>query len=167
MEVGLSLGANLGERRAHMEAARKSILGMPGMRKLAQSPLYETQPVAVPPDYAHLPFLNAVLIVETILSPRQLLPLLLRIEQQQGRQPGHVPHAPRIIDLDIIYAGRHEIRDQDLEVPHPRWNTRRFVTQPLCDVRPDLLLPGQTRSVAAILAGLDDPHTVTIITKQW
>ena len=71
------------------------------------------------------------------------------------------------MDIDIIYAGSLQIREQHIVIPHPCWNQRRFVVQPLSDVRPDLIIPGQTITVADVLAGLNDPHKVTLFAKKW
>jgi 2-amino-4-hydroxy-6-hydroxymethyldihydropteridine diphosphokinase len=71
------------------------------------------------------------------------------------------------MDIDIIYADGLQIREQHLAIPHPHWAQRRFVVQPLCDVRPDLVIPGQTGTVADVLAGLNDPHKVILFAKKW
>ena len=167
MEAGLSLGSNLGDRLANLAAARDRIAADGALALTAQSPVYETDPVDVPRAHRTLKFLNAVLIVETALSAAALLPLLQEIERKIGRQPGQPRNAPRVIDIDIIYAGRRTVRRGNLVIPHPRWQERRFVVQPLCDVRPALRLPGQAAAVAAILAYLPAAPRVKLWKVKW
>jgi 2-amino-4-hydroxy-6-hydroxymethyldihydropteridine diphosphokinase len=91
------------------------------------------------------------------------------IEQETGRIPSPIVNAPRLIDLDIIYAGNLQINEAHLTIPHPRWHTRRFVLQPLSDIRPDLIILGQNKTVMELLNSLKDNHTVKLFTgaKQW
>lgn len=167
MEIGLSLGANMGDRLAQLILAKTMILALPGTRPAAQSPIYETEPVDVPPEFRHLPFLNGILIIDTPISTRQMMSMFHFIEQKVGRIPDPVANAPRPADIDIIYAGQLQIDEDRIVIPHPRWAGRRFVLQPLCDVRPDLRIPGQPGTVADVLAQLQDPGKVTLFTKAW
>jgi 2-amino-4-hydroxy-6-hydroxymethyldihydropteridine diphosphokinase len=167
MEIGLSLGANLGDRLGQLSQAKAMILALPGIKLAAQSPVYETEPVDVPAEFSHLPFLNGVLIIETLLPARQIMNLFHFIEQKLGRVPNPVANAPRSVDIDIIYADLLQLEDDRIIIPHPRWAIRRFVVQPLGDVRPDLRIPGQTGTVAEVLAQLQDPSKVTLFTRTW
>jgi 2-amino-4-hydroxy-6-hydroxymethyldihydropteridine diphosphokinase len=161
MEIGLSLGSNLGDRLANLAEATRRILALPGVRRLAASPVYETDPVGVQPQYRHLAYLNAVLIVASDTPVETLAESLRGIEHDLGRRRGADRNAPRPIDIDILYAGQEQRATAALEIPHPRWAQRRFVVQPLADVRPGLVLPGSDRTIAQILAGLTDPGRVT------
>jgi 2-amino-4-hydroxy-6-hydroxymethyldihydropteridine diphosphokinase len=76
-------------------------------------------------------------------------------------------NAPRIIDLDIIFAGALQVNSQVLSVPHPRWATRRFVLAPLADIAPDAVLPGETRTVAEVLLALPPGPEVTMFAIDW
>jgi 2-amino-4-hydroxy-6-hydroxymethyldihydropteridine diphosphokinase len=153
-EVGLSLGSNLGDRETHLRAARAKIVALPDVRLVACSPLYETEPVGVRPEYQHLKYLNAVLIVAAPWPAPWWLERLHEIETALGRIRTEDRNAPRTVDVDLLYCG-DEILDNDVAtVPHPRWASRRFVVQPLADVRPNLRLPGQSQTVAEILASL-------------
>ena len=167
MEVGLSLGSNMGDRLAHLKNAKAIILNSPGIMSADQSPVYETEPVDVPPEFQALNFLNAILIVKTLIPLSQLMRTFQFMEQKIGRVPNTVINAPRPMDIDIIYADGLQVREQHIVIPHPHWQERRFVVQPLCDVRPDLKLPGQTGTVADVLAGLNDPHKVILFAKKW
>ncbi len=169
MEIGLSLGSNLGDRLATLREAAHRIGRLPGIRIRAAAPLYETEPVDARPEYAGLRYLNTVLILEAPGDTR--LPELARqlhdIETALGRVRLPDRNAPRALDIDMLYAGSVTRADGILDLPHPRWATRRFVVQPLADVRPTLVLPGETRSVAAILAGLPPAGIERIAESDW
>ena len=154
MEIGLSLGSNLGDRSAALIAAKNHIDNISSVTVVESSPVYETAPVDVSAEHEHLPFLNAVVIVETESTPQDLLEEFHRIERDMGRSSTAEPNAPRTIDIDIIYADDLEMDTPELTIPHARWHQRRFVAQPLSDVRPQLILPGQDRTVSEILADL-------------
>ena len=167
MEVGLSLGSNMWNRLAHLQNAKAIILDCPGIVSADQSPVYETEPVDVPPEFQALNFLNAILIVKTLIPLSQLMRTFQFMEQKIGREPDTVINAHRHMDIDIIYADGLQVQEQHIVIPNPHWQERRFVVQPLCDVRPDLLITGQTGTVADVLAGLGDPHKVTVFAKKW
>ena len=167
MEIGLSLGANMGDRLEQLIQAKNMILALPGIKLSAQSPIYETEPVDVPAEFSHLPFLNGILIIETLISTRQMMNMFHFIEQKVGRIPSPVVNAPRPVDIDIIYADQLRIDEDHIVIPHPRWSIRRFVLQPLSDVRHELHIPGQSGTVAEVLAELQDPAKVTLFTKTW
>jgi 2-amino-4-hydroxy-6-hydroxymethyldihydropteridine diphosphokinase len=150
MECGIALGSNTGDRHAHLQAAVESLRTIDPALEL--SPIYETAPVDCPPGSSA--FLNAVAILHWSGTPEDLLHTLRRIESTLGRPLDRARNAPRTIDLDILFAG-DAIRDTaELTLPHPRLHQRRFVLQPLSDLRPALILPGFTRSIAALLAAL-------------
>lgn len=161
VEVGLSIGSNLGDRAGNLDAVRSAIDALAGVRTVAESPVYETEPVDVPAESADMPFLNAVLIVQSDLDPSELAARLRAVEDKLGRTRTPERNMPRTADIDIVYAGRLRMHTPDLTIPHPRWRGRRFVVQPLADVRPDLVLPGETRTVTEILLSL--PHTPKVL----
>jgi 2-amino-4-hydroxy-6-hydroxymethyldihydropteridine diphosphokinase len=168
MESALSLGSNEGDRIARLSDARRRILAIPGVTELARSPLYETEPVDVKPEFQDRKFLNAVLIVEADLTPREWLAHAQRIEAEMGRvREGKDRNAPRPIDIDLLYLGRHCVDSKTLIVPHPRWAKRAFVLRPLADVRPDKILPGVSRTVAQILADLVDETEMSRLPDEW
>lgn len=167
METGLSLGSNLGDRLGNLKEAKRLISLIPDVRVTAKSFVYETSPVGVPGEFAHLPFLNAVLLIETSSQPAELLAKLKKIEDDMGRVHKTGKNAPRPIDIDIVFSGNLCVADGGLHIPHPRWSSRRFVVQPLCDVRPDLKLPGQTQSVRDLLSALPPDQKVVLLTKEW
>lgn len=162
MEIGLSLGSNLGDRLANLRAARDGVCRLPGVALVAQAPVYETEPVGVKPEYAHLKFLNTVLILLSERPAAELQRAFAEMEVSLGRVRGADRFAPRGIDIDVLFAGDLWMETDQLTLPHPRWARRRFVVQPLADVRPDLVLPGADRPVREVLAGLPPGEDVAI-----
>ncbi len=156
MEAGISLGANEGDRLAQMRRAVDALGVCFGVRLLERSPVYETLPIGVPERYCGLRFLNAVLILEWPDGPEALLEICQALEREAGRVWTGERNAPRPLDLDIIYVNGAVCSSERLTLPHPRWAERRFVVEPLADVRPALVLPGQTRTVREILATLPE-----------
>lgn len=167
MEYAVSLGSNLGDRLASLRKARESIAALPGTTLIASSPVYETEPVGVADEHRQKFFLNAVIVFETDLQPADLSASLREIEISAGRARPAGRNAPRTLDLDIIYAGATLINTSALTIPHPRWAERRFVVQPLADLRPDLILPGQVHAVRQILLTLPPSPKVVCFRDQW
>jgi 2-amino-4-hydroxy-6-hydroxymethyldihydropteridine diphosphokinase len=167
MEVGLSLGSNLGDRLANLQEARRRLADTHGLVVTASSPVYETEPVDVPARFSDKPFLNAILVVDSSLDVRQVHTRARSIEAGMGRRREKERNSPRPIDIDIIYAGQERIRTDELVVPHPRWAERRFVARPLADVRPGLKLPGESRDVKEVLAALPARPVVRIFVSDW
>ena len=117
---------------------------------IVESSLWQSAPVDCPPDSP--PFINAVVGIQQRAgeTPESLLEKLQELEYAFGRRPKQVLNEPRALDLDIIFFGK-ELRDTPiLKLPHPRAHQRRFVLQPLSEIAPDLILPGQSKTCGAI-----------------
>ena len=153
-EAGIGLGSNLGDRLANLRAALDRLEALPGVRLLAKSSVYETEPVGVPEAYAALDFLNAAAVFEVTLAVESWSDAVHRIEAAMLRIRTGVRNAPRLIDLDLLYFGDIAMDRPHLHLPHPQCTARRFVCQPLAELRPGLVLPGETRTIADILATL-------------
>ena len=168
IEVGLSLGSNIPDRLAYIRKARQAISELGDATVLASAPMYETEPVDCPPAYRDNKFLNTVLIVGTSLDAHRFFQALQGIERVVGRRRRLERNAPREIDIDLIYYDGQTIRSGGLVVPHPRWTLRRFVLQPLSDVRGYLVLPGHDRRVRDILAALgpEGPKVAKVL-ETW
>lgn len=167
METGFSLGSNLGDRLANLRAARQRLAVLPGVRELTAAPIYETEPVGVKPEHRHLAFLNTVVILEGDFSPADWRRLTAQIEDDLGRVRSTDRFAPRTLDIDVLYVGDHCVDASGLTIPHPRWMLRRFVLQPLADVRPHLILPGSDRTVFQTLEHLPPGEAVKKICETW
>jgi 2-amino-4-hydroxy-6-hydroxymethyldihydropteridine diphosphokinase len=138
----LGLGSNIGDRRAHLEAA-VAALGESGVPVLASSSVYETEPVGLVLDQRD--FYNACLRVETELEPEPLLDACKQIERAIGRETAGVRHGPRLIDIDLLLLDDLEYSSPRLTLPHPEVSSRRFVIVPLLELEPDLALPSGKR----------------------
>lgn len=162
-QVFIALGSNLGDRELHLLRAVGEIGKIPAVRITALSGFYESAAVGVTeqPD-----FLNAVLRLETSLSPRQLLIELQRIETEVFRRVRTVRWGPRRIDLDILFYGDLTISDADLTIPHPRLHERRFVLQPMAEIAPDFVHPLLNRSIADLLQTVGGNERVVKIQEE-
>ena len=165
MRVGVALGSNLGNRMANLRAARQAITDLVGSKNALVSPVYETEPVNCEPGADK--FLNAVLEIDYDQDPTELLDDMIRIEESLGRRRDHDRNISRRIDIDLLYADELSVDNERLQLPHPRLHLRRFVLQPLADIRPELVLPGQTKPVRELLAQLKDSATVTRFAENW
>jgi 2-amino-4-hydroxy-6-hydroxymethyldihydropteridine diphosphokinase len=144
--AAVSLGSNIGDRRAHLDFAVAKLRALLGHARA--STYYETKPVGTPDDQPL--FLNAAVVGETARSARDILNGLRAIEDARLRQRPY-PNAPRTLDLDLILFGDAVIEEAGLVVPHPRFRTRRFVLEPLAEIAPDLIDPATGKSVAELL----------------
>jgi 2-amino-4-hydroxy-6-hydroxymethyldihydropteridine diphosphokinase len=141
----VGLGSNLGDREGTIRAA---VAELPGV--VAVSALRETDPVGITDQPR---FLNGVAALETGLTARELLDLLLAVERRLGRERGK-RWGPRTIDLDLLLYGDEVIDETGLRIPHPRLHERRFVLEPLAELSPALVVPGRGR-LEDLLAELD------------
>jgi 2-amino-4-hydroxy-6-hydroxymethyldihydropteridine diphosphokinase len=147
----IALGANLGDARAALRGASEAIETTPGLSMLAQSSVYSTAPIGgvEQPDY-----LNAVVIVDTMLSPRELLDRLHGIENAWHRTR-EVRWGPRTLDLDLIDYTGVTSDDPELTLPHPRAHERAFVLVPWLEADPEAELTG-FGPVAGLVSALGD-----------
>jgi 2-amino-4-hydroxy-6-hydroxymethyldihydropteridine diphosphokinase len=166
MKVGIALGSNLGDRLANLRAARKAVVDLSAnSASVLVSPVYETEPVGCEPGADK--FLNAVLEIEYDGDPTDLLQKLIRIEESLGRDRNHASNVSRKIDIDLLYAGELSVENERLQLPHPRLHQRKFVLQPLADIRPNLILTNQTKSARELLAQIEDSTKVICFAEKW
>jgi 2-amino-4-hydroxy-6-hydroxymethyldihydropteridine diphosphokinase len=145
----LGLGSNVGDRRAHLQAAVDALPGV-GVSVLASSSVYDTEPVGEVLDQPE--FLNAVVRVETGLDPEALLDACKAVERELGRVAGGVRHGPRPIDVDVLLLGDVSFSSDRLRLPHAEVTSRRFVLVPLLEVTPDATLPDGSPVADALAA---------------
>jgi 2-amino-4-hydroxy-6-hydroxymethyldihydropteridine diphosphokinase len=156
MRAGIALGSNLGDRAARLREARRHLFALhDGSGPFLCSRIYETEPQDCPPGSPA--FLNAAIELHSSLPPLDLLAALQRIEHQLGRPADHAFHAPRTIDLDILYLDNLRFVLPELTVPHPRIAERPFVLLPLADIAPNCLLPGFMETPAALATKIPHP----------
>jgi 2-amino-4-hydroxy-6-hydroxymethyldihydropteridine diphosphokinase len=150
MQAFVGIGANLGDAPATVQAAIEALARLPQCCALKASPIYRSAPVdASGPD-----FFNAVAMLETNLTPLDLLGALQGIEQDFGRQRPY-RNAPRSLDLDLLLMGNVAMHSEVLTLPHPRLHQRAFVLRPLLDLAPGLTAP-DLGPLAAWLPGVAD-----------
>lgn len=146
----LSIGSNQGDRLGYLQAAVDSLADTPQTQVVAVSGVYETDPVGGPeqPD-----FLNAVVVVETVLSARTLLERAHAVEDAYERLREE-RWGPRTLDIDLVALGDVQQSDDEVQVPHPRAHERAFVLVPWHEVDPTAELPGRG-AVADLVGQLD------------
>ena len=150
--VAISLGSNLGDRRAHLEYAIDAL--QIDLTDMAASSFLETQPVGVGPE--HGLYLNAAVVGRTELAPRLLMERLLDIEEERGRVRPY-PLAPRTLDADLVLYGDRIIEEDGLSVPHPRFRERDFVLRPLAEIASDMIDPVTGKSISELVTRLRGP----------
>ena len=166
MRTGVALGSNLGDRLGNLRAARKAILALPNVKPpVLSSVIYETEPVGCEPGAEK--FLNAVVEFDYEGDPARLLEQLIRIEEALGRKRDHSKNISRAIDIDLLYCGDCSLEDERLQLPHPRMHLRKFVLQPLTDIRADLVLPNQRKTVRELLAESKEAGEVIRVADDW
>ncbi len=150
----IAIGSNLGDRISFCREALHQLQRAVLIKKV--SSLYETEPV----DYGNQGwFYNAVIEIETPLSPRRLLDVCQLIEQKMGKKI-EIPKGPRTIDLDLLFYNQVIIHDEGLTVPHPAIPHRRFVLVPLSEIAPQLNHPTLQKTATVLLSQLKQGETV-------
>jgi 2-amino-4-hydroxy-6-hydroxymethyldihydropteridine diphosphokinase len=152
--VYLSLGSNVGDRAASLNAAiyRMGRLG----KVVAVSAFYETEPVELT---AQPWFLNCTVALDTEKMPRQLLAAMLDIEKKMGRRRVQ-KKGPRALDIDIVLFGDSIVEAKGLTIPHPAMHQRRFVLEPLVEIAPDVRHPVFKRTMRELRDALPPGQTV-------
>lgn len=148
MRAAVALGSNLSDRAGHLDFAVTRLRAL--LDNLIVSEYLDTEPVGV----AGQPrYLNAVVVgdVPRGMTPRGLLEGLLAIERERGRERPY-PGAPRTLDLDLVLFGDLVVKEEGLEVPHPRFRERAFVLEPLATIAPELTDPITGRTVGELRA---------------
>lgn len=131
-------------------------------RVVAVSSLWETAPVG---DIPQRDYLNAVVVMDTLLGPRPLLDACLAIERDAGRERRE-RWGPRTLDLDLLLYGDAVVDAPGLTIPHPRMAERRFVLAPLAEVLPDAVIPGHG-PVGGLLAAVAGQEASRIVDPAW
>ncbi|NQV43009.1 MAG: 2-amino-4-hydroxy-6-hydroxymethyldihydropteridine diphosphokinase [Candidatus Marinimicrobia bacterium] len=155
-QVLVGIGSNKNNPQHQIELAFTRISER--FKDAKMSPLYLTQPVGGIPQAS---FINAAIMLDTQLSAREVLDILMDLEAQAHRKRANeIPNGPRNLDLDIILFGNVILTDPDLTIPHPRFRQRRFVLQPMCDLTPELIDPVSKNSISQLLDACTDENWV-------
>jgi 2-amino-4-hydroxy-6-hydroxymethyldihydropteridine diphosphokinase len=162
MRTGIGLGSNVGDRLAYLREGYRRIKSLHiGSEPPLVSSIFETSPIECTPGTN--PYLNAAVEIRFNRPPIALLDALLGIEREMGRPSKRPRNAPRTIDLDVLYVGNLILNNPEIIIPHPRLPQRRFVLTPLSEIAPELVLPGQTKTIRALLENLRDDERVVRI----
>src|SRR4051812_19760834 len=153
----IGLGSNPGDPPAQLAQAFDALAALPQTILVRRSSLYRSAPMGKTdqPD-----FCNAAALIETALSPRDLLAELLAIEHRHGRLRIQA-NGPRTLDLDLLLYGDERIAEAGLVVPHPRMHLRRFALQPLLELDANCVIPAQGRADACLARLPDTPDQRT------
>jgi 2-amino-4-hydroxy-6-hydroxymethyldihydropteridine diphosphokinase len=169
LRCGIALGGNEGDRLAMMQLAHRAVTYWADFSgKILTSSLYETDPVGCASGTAA--FYNAVMEMTFYGEAFGLLDELQQLEERVFQRPAvREANSPRRMDLDLLYIDHQTLQTPELILPHPRLTERRFVLEPLAEIRPELILPGQTQSIAALAAALvtSEPPLRLISSPEW
>jgi 2-amino-4-hydroxy-6-hydroxymethyldihydropteridine diphosphokinase len=153
----VGLGSNLDSRNgSKLEIIRKAINSLEELcsRSCIISSFYESEPEFCPPDSPIFVNLVIVLFLPVDADPMRFFRCVQRLEEKLGRVRSRGINEPRPIDIDLLFFGKKSISSEYLTIPHPRALKRRFVLEPLAEIAPDLILPGQEFSVVELLSRL-------------
>ncbi len=151
----VGLGSNLGDRAAHIAAARKGLANLPESALLDNAPTYETKPVGGPAGQQD--YYNSVSTLETGLEPLELLRATQALERDLGRRREQetIRWGPRVIDIDILLYEDRIVEEPDLIIPHPRLARRAFALAPLADIDGDILHPVADMTIRELLERIE------------
>ena len=158
----IGIGSNLGDALDNCRRAIQAISSDKSNHLLKCSPFYRTEPVGRTDQPW---FVNGVVAVKTLLSPRDLLAFILNIEKNMGRERGE-RWGPRVIDLDLLFYNKQILNEAGMQIPHPRLHERRFVLIPLQDIAPHLQHPVLGKTVSQILSELPETEEVLSILER-
>lgn len=155
--VYISIGSNIGNKLKNCQNGIAALI-KPGLSLLRkQSPFYSTEPV----DYKNQDwFINAVIKIQSVFDPYQLLSEIKSIQQGVGRISDPVRYGPRVLDLDILLYDDLVINSSGLVIPHPRMHKRRFVLKPICDIDPKVVHPVLKKDMRHLLDNLGDGQKI-------
>ncbi len=148
----IGFGSNLGDRKAKFHEALRSLADLPKTCIQAKSRLYETEPVGLTDDGPK--FLNAVILIQTELGPKELMGAMQTHELLLGKSTSHRSDESRVIDLDLLLYGEKNIGEDGFKIPHPRMHQRAFVLVPLAELDPNIVIPGLDCTVSDLIRRL-------------
>jgi 2-amino-4-hydroxy-6-hydroxymethyldihydropteridine diphosphokinase len=155
-KVYLSLGSNRGGRKAHLKNAIDLISEWAGEVTVVSS-LYETPPWKMEDE---TDFINQALLLETEMSSAQLIDTIILIESMMGRQRSANKYEPRKIDIDVLFFNDEIINTEELTVPHPLLQERKFVLVPMAEIAPEFIHPVLKKSITQLLNECEDKSEI-------
>jgi 2-amino-4-hydroxy-6-hydroxymethyldihydropteridine diphosphokinase len=161
MKYYLSLGSNLGDKKANLIAAITFLKGVGKINNI--SSLYKTSPVKMPENSGV--FFNLVLEMQTKYTPEKFLSMIKKFEKKSGRKRRKQGYESRVIDIDILLADLAIKKKKRVVIPHPEMVNRAFVLIPLNEIAPNLVHPVLNKSIKEILIDLKSSETVVKIDR--
>lgn len=158
----LLIGSNISPRETYLEQSLEALGSMAG-RLIANSSVYESPPWGF--DHAEQ-FLNQLILIETELSPYDLLKTILQIESDLGRKRNHNGYESRTIDIDILFYDELILNDDHLIIPHPRFHKRRFALVPMAELWPDHMHPLLNKTIIELLDNCPDEAEVIRLSRH-
>ena len=152
----LSLGSNIGDRLNYLNLSKTAIYNLIGPIQFSSN-IYETEPWGIDNQDSYL---NQVISVLTILTPNELLENIHQIEKY-FRRIREIQYGPRTIDIDILYYGKRSINNENLIIPHPHIQKRRFILVPLSEILPQMHHPLLKKTNQKLLDDVKDDGKVT------
>ncbi len=148
----LSIGSNLGNRKKNIQNCIDLMMNSKNNKIIGFSSLYESSPMY---NLNQKDFINCVIEIETTLKPLALLSFNQSIENDIGRVRSFVRNQPRKIDIDILTYNSEIVDDKKLKIPHPRINERKFVLNPLFELKGNISIPGNIKKIQDLIKELD------------
>ncbi|MFP4589302.1 MAG: 2-amino-4-hydroxy-6-hydroxymethyldihydropteridine diphosphokinase [Candidatus Bipolaricaulota bacterium] len=158
----VGLGSNLGAREKNIATAVELLRQSENLQVFESSSLYETEPVG--PRFQPW-FLNVVVKLGSLLEPTSLLNQCKVIERRVGRYRT-LRWGPRVIDLDVLLVDGYVVQNELVTLPHPQLQERRFVLEPLAELAPQWVHPGNCRSIKDLLGAVDDEKKVIKLARR-
>ncbi|MCL2760901.1 MAG: 2-amino-4-hydroxy-6-hydroxymethyldihydropteridine diphosphokinase [Desulfuromonadales bacterium] len=160
-EIYIGLGSNLGDREMNLLRGVAELGKLPDSKITGLSSFYETKPVS---EIEQDDYYNAVLRMESELTPQELLERLLGIETDIFLRKRVFPNEARRMDMDLLFYGNQIINNSpDLIIPHPRLHLRRFVLEPMAEIAPNFVHTVLQKPISELLAELTTDEVVTKI----
>jgi len=162
IKVFLSLGSNLGNKWTNLQKAINEIDENIGS-VIIQSGIYDTEAWGFE---CNDHFLNQVIVVMTELEPLELIDCCLDIEKTMGRKRNdYRKYVSRIIDIDILFYGEEILKEENLQIPHPLIQKRRFILEPMNEIAPDLIHPLLGKSISVLREECTDTGQVKLVER--
>jgi 2-amino-4-hydroxy-6-hydroxymethyldihydropteridine diphosphokinase len=161
-KVFLSLGTNLGNRKAFLEQSIMLVRNRIGS-VLKTSSIYQSEPWGFKTRNL---FLNQVIMVVSTLSPVEVLKEIQIIEKEMGRVKSSADYEPRIIDIDILFYDELILNETDLIIPHPHIQSRNFVLLPMIEISPDFVHPVLKKDLLCLFSDCSDTHFVEVFKEN-
>lgn len=161
-DIFLGLGSNQGDKIGNIRKAFEILRSLENLKIISWSSLYETEPVGIIEQPV---FVNCVIRIESTMDPHSLLSWLKSVESKLGREP-NTHNRPRPIDIDILLYDDMDMESLELTIPHTRLKNRRFVLEPILEIKPDAIDPASNTPLKEFLADVESQTLIKLIDSK-